>query len=707
MPALVQVAILVILTAGAGYWIWRVGRRPDPFRAVTWLWCGLAGFGLVFLLLQALAYVDLPLRRTAPWAFAVAVAGAGLLARAAWRARRTLSRRRRRETGLLLAAGVAAGLLHSASMAGLGSDRFIGLAQIDQVNYVTSAQFLANEPYSTDLHHIGLRPWLWMPLRWKQERLTQSVVLGTVAVLARSDAQRAWGATAVFFTGLLGTALAAMWRVAGRRPVPAATLGFVGAAIPGVTYVFLIGFFSQLAVLFVFPALVAICWSGALPRRIAAVLAACLLGYLAGTYPDFWLIGAAVMGGGMLCWRLRFWPRVGWAAATSLLSLLLTGVYATMILRPVFHRVAATINWRLRLSGFVPAGIGWRGWGWNFLGGEASWLAAAGGLAAAGVALGLALEPSHRRWRWLAALAGPLALAAYLYLSPTVPVYPIFKLLVTFAPIAAGLAAIGWWGAARRFGQTSGRVATAVLLGAGALVAWAGLGGHLDLVRQSLGANRPTLDRLWAARDRVEHRRASYVVEDANALTGAWLAYFARASDVYYDLPLLADARIPTESAPFRRIPAGVPLEWLDLDRTGPAPAPEPSPALALPGARSVFETAQQPVRVLGRDTEIEVTRFVPAGTPARELALEFGFTPLPGVGPCALELVDAAGSATPVRQPSGARIMSVRLQAAAGRNVLRLHVRPMAEAAGSAGAGKDLGLLQALSLERPENAAR
>ncbi|HTL66169.1 MAG TPA: hypothetical protein VL200_00770 [Lacunisphaera sp.] len=706
MPALIQVAILAILAAGAGYWIWRAAKRPAPLRAATWLWCGLAGFGLLFLLLQALAYVDLPLRRTAQWAFAFALAGVVLLGRDAWRARRAIFRRRRWEIGLVLGAGVGAGMLHAASLMAIGSDRFIGFGQVDHVNYVTSAQFLADEPYSTDLPHIGLRPWLWMPLRWKQARLTQSVVLGSVAVLARTDAQRAWGATAVFFTGLLGASLAGMWRVTGRRPWTAAALGFAGAAIPGVTYIYLIGFFSQLAVLFVFPALIATCWTGRLPRPVAAGLTACLLGYLAGTYPDFWLVAVPMVGGAMLLWPLGFWRRVTWAAATVLGSVVLTGIFASMILRPLFRQLDAKVNWTQLLSGFVPAGIGWRGWGWNFFTGSATWLAAAGMMVAAGMTIALVLEPRHRRWRWLATLAGPLALAGYFYLSPTPQVYPVYKLLATFAPIGFGLAAVGWDGVARRCGRFGGRVGIGFLLAGAVLSAGGALAGHLELVHLTNGANKDNLDRLWRARDRVEHRRADYLVENTNAITGAWLAYFARASNVYYDQPFLAEIRIPTEFAPFRKIPGGQRLEWLDLERFGPAPARESSPSLGLSGARSEFELEQRAVYVLGPEAEVTITRAAPAGSPPREFALEFVFTPLAGVGPCELELIDGRNVVAPVRVQAGARVTSIRLRVESGRNVYQMRVRPEADRDRPAVPGRDLGLLQLLSLERPEDAA-
>ncbi len=705
MSALFQLAMLVVLAAGMGYWVWLWARQPAPLRAVTWLWCGLAGFSVALLLLQALVYVDWPLRKSAPLLGIVAAVGFALLGLRLWRARPMINRRKWREIGLVLGAGAGAGLVHSTSLIGIGSDRFVGQAQIDHVNYVMMAQFLADEPFSTDLHAIGLRPWIWMPLQWKYSRLTQCVTLGTVAVLTGSDAQRSWGATAVFFTILLGTALAALWRVVGVPGWAAAGLGLAGAATPVVTSIYLIGFFSQLTALFVFPALIAVCWAGALPRGLAAVLAASLLGYLAGTYTEFWLIGVAVMGGSMLCWPLKLWQRAAVATAVALGSLLLTGIYATMVPAPLLRQFRGASDWTETLSGFVSDGISWRGWGRNFIAGSSPALAGAGGLVAGGMLLALALAPAHRRWRWLAALAGPAILAAHFLLASATPVYPTYKLLATFAPVCLGLAALGWFRIARQFGPGPGRAAAGLLGLGGGLVIWSAMAGHLGLVETSRHSNRERLERFWAVRDRVEQTHATYLLANGNALIGAWLAYFARDSSVYYDLPLLADSRIPTESAPFRRLPPGVRLQWLDLDRTGPVPPREPTPLLAIRGAQAGFEIAQRPVIVLGPEAELVLVRaggFMPV---EMEFSLEFGLTPLPGVGLCRLTVTDQNGAVMPASARSSSRISGVRLHAAAGRNVYRLHVQPVADPAGIAGPAKELALLQSLSVERMENA--
>ena len=117
-----------------------------------------------------------------------------------------------------------------ASLRGIGAERYVGRGTIDQVNYVLTAQFLVEQPYSTGFREIGLRPWLYKAVDAKEQRLTQCIALGAGAVVGRSDAQRAWGASALFYVAVLGMAIAATargvarsvrrgrhWRARGRR----------------------------------------------------------------------------------------------------------------------------------------------------------------------------------------------------------------------------------------------------------------------------------------------------------------------------------------------------------------------------------------------------------------------------------------------------------------------------------------------------------
>lgn len=702
MAVFTELMVLVGLTTGLGYWFWRLMRRPAPGRSLAWLWCGLAGFCLGMLCLQMLVYLDWPLRRTAPGLLLVALAGVvGLL----FQLRRGLGPtgpRHWREVAWILGAGLVAGLGHSTSLIGIGSDRFLGHAQIDHVNYVITAQFLADEPFSTEVGDIRLRPWLWRPLELKNERITECVALGTVAILARTDAQRAWGSTAVFFTALLAIALAGMWRVAaGQGASTAALLGVVGALLPVITHVYLIGFFSQLVTLFVFPALIAICRAGALPRWTALAMAAVLLGFLAAAYNYFWLIGLSMAGGAVLLWPGRPVVRLARAAGLAIASLLLTTGYLLPLLADLVGIGGALHQNPDLLSGFVTEGVGWVGWGHNFIAGPPAWVSVVGVLVALGVLGGIWRQAVHRRWHWCAALAGPGALLVYFFLKPQLPVYAIYKLLAALSPLCVGSAFIGLAGLAGWIGPWSRRLTLFLLVLAGAVMCGSGLAEHLTLVRESRQLRQEPLDKLWAARDRAEARTgADYLVANGNNLIGAWLAYFGRAAHVYYDLPALSDRRVPSEAAAFRKIPAGAKLEWLDLDQVGPVPAREPSLIVSLTGIRSTFVVNQRPVQVMGAQAEVTLIRaegFAPQGKP---FLLEFGLTPWPGTGPYVVTIRDAQGVLQEIKvsAPVPGRI---RFVARPGANVLTITARPVTEAAASAPPDGDWLLLQALSIEQ------
>ena len=161
----------MVLAAGFGHILWRMLGRPRPTRALTWLWCGLAGFCAQALGLQALVYLDFPLQATVPWAFGLA--GLGVVAMGWSWLRRTSPRETwlAKEAAILLGAGAMAGLIQATAFVGIGSDRFIGAGQIDQLNYVTTSQFLVERPFSTEWTDMGLHPWLYRPVELKKIRI--------------------------------------------------------------------------------------------------------------------------------------------------------------------------------------------------------------------------------------------------------------------------------------------------------------------------------------------------------------------------------------------------------------------------------------------------------------------------------------------------------------------------------------------------------
>jgi hypothetical protein len=476
--------------------------------------------------------------------------------------------------------------------------------------------------------------------------------------------------------------------------------GGMGAALPVVANIYLLGFFSQLSVYFIYPALIAVCRAGALPRRLAACIAASLLGFLATAYTEFWPIGVGIACTSILWWPIKLKHRFFAATAAVAGSLLLTGAYSPEV-QAVFFRVNGIRQLADSLSGWVPDGITWIGWGKLFFKGTTPWLELAGALIGIGAVLGILLQPAHRRWWWFAALAAPGALTAYFLLRPQVPVYATYKLLATFAPIIAGLAVLGLARAAGRFGLRCSLITISLLGLAGTWAVFSGIDKHIKLVRKSHVDKREILDKIWSARDYVEQRkRGTYLLVNSDPRLGAWLTYFARDSKVFCETGVLSDRRAPSESTAFRKIPADLTMEWLDLDRRGVVIHYEPSPRLSVQGERSFFEQDYKRVFVLGRKTTFVLDR--PKGFPPaeREFVLEFGLAPLPGHQPCMVAFGDERGLQREFKlvRPTS---VSIPVSATPGKNVFTLQVSREDPIFGLADENQNILLLQALSIER------
>jgi hypothetical protein len=69
-----------------------------------------------------------------------------------------------------------------------GVEQYRGNLFSDQYPYVVLAQFLMDEPFSTEWDDVGERPWVVLPVALKVDRIGQSIVHGTFAVTAGRDA---------------------------------------------------------------------------------------------------------------------------------------------------------------------------------------------------------------------------------------------------------------------------------------------------------------------------------------------------------------------------------------------------------------------------------------------------------------------------------------------------------------------------------------
>jgi hypothetical protein len=210
---------------------WLVGGCR-PLRPGDWLWVPLAGLAGIVLPLQNLAvWADLPLARTVPWFWCAVAAGWGaMLGSRAGRA--SLRRVPWRVLALALAVYLSAGV----GVLAQGVERYRGNMLSDQYHYVVLAQFLADEPFSTDWPDVGQRPWLVMPVALKDDRLGQSVIQAFLAVSAGREALDLFFPTQLLGVGLLCPAVLLLGRQLGLSRRASAWAAAASGLAPGVLF---------------------------------------------------------------------------------------------------------------------------------------------------------------------------------------------------------------------------------------------------------------------------------------------------------------------------------------------------------------------------------------------------------------------------------------------------------------------------------------
>jgi len=687
-----QFFCLLVTAAGWGVWVWNFAGRPAPLRRSAWLWCGLGGFCAHALVLQGLVYLDVPIARTAWPAFAVAWAGLATAAWRGWRGRSTGSGRGWREARWYAGVFLIVIAVQSIGLFWVGPADYYGKGRYDQANYVVTAQFLVERPFSTAGGDIGLHPWLAKAIETKEQRITQSVAHGALAVVSGVDAQQSYGAISVFFIGLAGLAVTA-WLRAWAVPRWLAAIGGAGAALgPAVTTLQLDCYYSQASTLFILPALAGLLTTRGPLRTWQRAVAALLLAFLIGAYSEIAVVGAGLVVSLRLMaavpWRRRG-QDLGWIFAGALLA---NPGYLSRLPRFLLQQGVHMRDPNL-LAALVPESGTWPGWGRLFLdlpdGGPGDVVVVAAGV----LILALMIGAVWRRNRMLlATLIVPVGVLVWLLLLPVLAKYPFAKLGAGFAPLWLGTAVLGLAATGRRL--TGIQIALAlVFLGAGVASA---MRQQAQVIRRE--ATLAELDSAGIHRARAEvsaHPERTYLVVTDRPLVAQWLCFFARASEVYLDRRHLGDRVVPSETYAFRRLPAGgAALWWLDLRLQGPVASHQSACTVRVRGATEEGTATFGRYYLVRTALELEINR--PDADPALlPVWLDFVGTAMPGAAACELELADAGGK----RQHTvvtGPRLLRFPLVLSHGINRYTLHVQPGRNQAAVAG-----GLVvQSLSLD-------
>ena len=154
-----QLAVMLLTSAGWGYWVFRCAGGPPLRRPEDLLLCGITGLCACWLVLQNLAYLGVRLAWSAWLAAAIAVVGlVGI-----WRQVAVRSSRTSKSGGIGLAPAGIVLVVFGFQASGVifaGRGDYYGYARQDQVNYIQLAQFLIEKPFSTEIKDVGLHPWL-------------------------------------------------------------------------------------------------------------------------------------------------------------------------------------------------------------------------------------------------------------------------------------------------------------------------------------------------------------------------------------------------------------------------------------------------------------------------------------------------------------------------------------------------------------------
>jgi hypothetical protein len=173
---------------------------------------------------------------------------------------------------------------------------YYGKGHADQRNYVLLAEFLKEEPYSTSLHDIGLRPWLLNTvLDFKEQRIGQSIITAEISVWSGTSAKAGYAATVIFFLTLLAICLYALLRETGTDRFMAGSGALLAAVLPVVTRLSLNGFLSEISILFVFPFFASLLRHEELSARRFTLFFSLTLTYLVATYSEIAPIGICTL----------------------------------------------------------------------------------------------------------------------------------------------------------------------------------------------------------------------------------------------------------------------------------------------------------------------------------------------------------------------------------------------------------------------------
>jgi hypothetical protein len=395
------------------------------------------GIFLAVLIPQNLVYLGVPVRISAWLLFGVA-------AFQVYRNRRMgiwlRSVRSNADIRMLLVVVLSTVAFHSVVPVQQGIDSFSGRAGIDQINYVFLAEFLKEEPYKTNFQDIGLRPWMLMGLSFKNQRIGQSIITAEISVFSLTNAKNAYAATFIFFLTALAMSFYFLLREIGVDHFPAALGAFLPAIFPGITQLFLYGFLSQTASLFVFAFFATLLHRRDVNGRSFTIFFSLGLAYLIAVYSEIAPVGVCCfLLGVVFVRRENVRQKLFIFLCGSVLCAVLNPFYIYNLTRFLSQQYFLALHER-SIDQLLPNFLTLPGWSAVLFGtADSVWVLPVEfcGVAFALLALtGYLLLPRFEKLVFGSVLLPVALLAAYLSTQVPLPVYPLTKLMFSFSPFA-------------------------------------------------------------------------------------------------------------------------------------------------------------------------------------------------------------------------------------------------------------------------------
>jgi hypothetical protein len=212
----------------------------QPLSTADWIRAPFLGVAAIVVVLQNLVVLDVPLRRVVPF-FWLAV----LLAWA-WCWREGMLRTILKKCPWsLLAAGALIYLFQGFGLLYAGVRSYAGRGWMDQFNYTSIAQFLMDEPFSTNFAQIGHRPYLIPAVRLKGDRIGQSVLHGFMAASCGQGARTLFEPVIILTPTLLVFLVFSLSSLFGLGRRQALATAVCAGLLPGLTQLHLECFLSH------------------------------------------------------------------------------------------------------------------------------------------------------------------------------------------------------------------------------------------------------------------------------------------------------------------------------------------------------------------------------------------------------------------------------------------------------------------------------